>query len=135
LSEEVGKEGVKKKDNTTVTWTVVDCNSSSSREHLQPLCGELFGLIVGLPIKNGDPDLLRLWLTLYPVNFEMHLNNMNAACLRMNHKFQVITEHEYVRFWGMYLTSRQYSKRGKNLWGSEPEGIRCAPSYDRFMPH
>jgi len=109
LSEEVGKEGVKKKDNTTVTWTVVDCNSSSSREHLQPPRGELFGLIGGgLPIKNGEPDLLRLLLTLYPGNFEMHLNNMNAAGLRTNHKFQVIKEHEYVWFWGDPLSGKRY---------------------------
>ncbi len=64
LSGEFGKEVVKKKDNATVTWTVVDCNNYSSREHLQPPRGELFGLIGGFPIKNGDPDLLWLWLTL-----------------------------------------------------------------------
>jgi hypothetical protein len=57
----------------------------------------------GLPLINGEPDLLRLWLVLYRGDLQIHINAINAAGIMANHKFQLVTEHEYVKFGGCVL--------------------------------
>jgi hypothetical protein len=86
-----------------------------------------------LPILNGEFDLIRLWLVLHPGDIKLHISSINAAGIRINHMFQAITEHEYVRFWGMCLAARQFWERGKCLWVVEPHEIRVAPNFDQYM--
>ncbi len=64
-----------------------------------------------------------------------HLAAMNASGLRGNAKHKDITEHEYVRFWGLVLGARLFSEKGKNLWtiSEEPMGLRSAPNYEKHM--
>ena len=88
-----------------------------------------------MPLINGQPDLLRLWLVMYPGDLQVHINAINAAGIRSNHTLHHVTEHEYVRFWGMCIAARQFSERGKCLWGVEPQGIRAAPNFDQYMAY
>jgi hypothetical protein len=62
-----------------------------------------------------------------------HIAAMNDVGVRGNARFVPITEHEYVRFWGLILGARQFSERGKNLWSSDAHGLRCARNYDEHM--
>ena len=92
-------------------------------------------LIDGLPILNGGPDVLRLWLVPHPGDIKLHISAINAPGIRINHKYQPITMHEYVRFWGMCLAARHFSEQGKCLWGIEPLVIRAAPNFDHYMAY
>jgi hypothetical protein len=49
------------------------------------------------------PDILVLYLKLYPEDMSSHLRDMIASGLRGNAKFKDITEHAYVRFWSLFL--------------------------------
>ncbi len=48
------------------------------------------GFIGGLPATTTDEvDILSLWLRLYPGDMRQHLAEMNAAGLRIDHRFKV----------------------------------------------
>ncbi len=111
LRREIGKVVSKTKDGTTATGTVSTSTLASSSP---PPPKPSAGLVDGLPLKQGEPDLLALWLKLYPGDMSKHIAAMNAVGLRSNSKFQLISEHEYVRFWGMATASRQFAASGKN---------------------
>ena len=108
LQAQVGTKVDRSKDGISALWTVVDPSTSpypkpcDDQDELR--CK--FGLVNGCPLIQGEPDLLALWLLLYPGDMEAHLDAMNSAGMRSNSKFQPITEHEYVRFWGMCIAAR-----------------------------
>ena len=65
-----------------------------------------FGMVSGLPLLPfGEPGLVSLWLALYPGDMSSHIAIMNASDVRGNVRWVPITEHEYVRFWGLILGS------------------------------
>ncbi len=35
----------------------------------------------------------------------------------------------------MCIATRQFSERGKCLWGMEPQGVRATPNYEQYMAH
>ena len=86
-------------------------------------------------MSSEEPDILALWLKLYPEGMISHLAVMIASSLRGNAKFQAITEHEYVRFWCMIIGARQFLEKGKDLWSNSAEhmGVRSAPDYKNHM--
>ena len=106
MSAEARKQVIKKKNGQTVTWTVANLTTPLTSVDSQP--AKKIGLVDGLPILNGEPDLLRLWSVLYPGDIKLHISAINAAGIKINHKFQPINEHEYVRFWGMCLVARPF---------------------------
>jgi hypothetical protein len=121
--------------NKTAVWTVVE-STSLPFPLAVPRPSPSFGLVGGLPLlPSGEPDLVSLWLALYPGDMSSHIATMNASGLRGNVRWVPITEHEYVRFWGLILGARQFSERGKNLWSGtdEPLGLRSSPNYEQHM--
>ena len=96
-----------------------------------PSCS--FGLRDGLPLKQGQHDHLLLWLSLYPGDMTMHLQHLNEAGLRRDARFNPVSRHEYVRFWGMVIAARQYSEKGKDLWNNTSQGLREPPDFGRYM--
>jgi len=87
-------------------------------------------MVGGLPLlPSGEPDILVLWLSLYPGDMSNRLEVMNAADLRGNIRHNNITDHEYVRFWGLILGARQFPEKGKILWSNFEEhiGLQIGP--------
>ncbi len=74
---------------------------------------------------------MSLWLRLYSGDIRQHLAEMNAAGLRSDHRFKVISEFEWVRFWGMIIGARQFSEKGKELWSIVSHGLREVPNYEK----
>ena len=106
----------------TALWTVVPATTQPF-ELVEPRSSPSFGLVGGLPLlSSGEPDIVALWLKLYPGDMSSHLAAMNASGLRGNAKHKDITEHEYVRFWGLILGARQFSKRGRTF-GRTPRSL------------
>ena len=132
LAAEIGNEIVQKGErlSDTVTWTVVSSN-------LEINTGRAFlpatnaGLVTGLPFRQGEPDLLKLWLQLYHGDIDKDIAQLNSLLRSRGHRD--ITQHEYVKFWGLIIAARQFSEKGKNLWSTTSQGIREAPNFGRFM--
>jgi len=52
-------------------------------------------MVGGLPpLPSGEPDILALWLALYPIDMSIHLEVMYAASLREKSRHNNITGHE-----------------------------------------
>ena len=118
LASKVGEEGSPKcaSSRKTAVWTVV---RSETQPFVldEPRPPHVSGMVGGLPLlPSGDPDILALWLALYPGDMSRHLEVMNATVLRGNIRHKNITNYEYVRFWGLILRARQFSEKGKNLY-------------------
>jgi hypothetical protein len=137
LASKVGAEVSRKcaSSGKTALWKVVPATIQPFKLD-EPRPSTSFGLVGGLPLlSSGEPDIVTLWLKLYPGDMSSHLAAMNASGLRGNAKHKDITEHEYVRFWGLIIGARQFSEKGKNLWtnSEEPMGLRSAPNYEKHM--
>ena len=133
LEAQIGTTVSRSKDGVSAIWTVVSPTTSPFPSTAR-VDETKFGLIDGLPLIQGEPDLLAVWLRMYPGDMETHVLAMNDAGLRSNGQFQPITEHEYVRFWGMVIAARQFSEKGKNLWSDDDcDGVRSIPNFDTFM--
>ena len=115
------------------TWTVipevVDCRVPEMEARFAHP-----GLDGGLPVRDADVDLLKLWLRLYPGDIEQDLGRLNAAGLRRKATFRQVTPREWVQFWGLILASTQYHAKGKALWDAPPRrGVRDPPRFDSWM--
>ena len=93
-------------------------------------------MVGGLPIlPSGEPDLLSLWLVLYPGDMTSRIAAMNTYDLRENVRWIAIAENEYVRFWCLILGARQFSEKMKNMWSDtdEPLCLRPSPKYEHHV--
>ena len=125
LAAETGNEIVQKGErlSDTVTWTVVSSN-------LEINTGRAFlpatnvGLVTGLPFRQGEPDLLKLWLQLYHGDIDKDIAQLNSLLRSRGHRD--ITQHEYVKFWGLIIAARQFSEKGKNARMQECSSPRRA---------
>ena len=101
-----------------ITWTVIPETADNSQAERQQQHFRLqLGLSGGLPVKqNGEPDLLALWLKLYPGSIDDDLERVNKAGLQQRHSFKSVSAQEWICFWGLVLAARQFHVKGKNLW-------------------
>ena len=78
LRAQIGMTINKSKDGVSATWTVVEPTTSPFPP---TVCADepKFGLVHGLPLIQGEPDLLAVWLRLYPGDMEAHLDAMRLC--------------------------------------------------------
>eukprot|EP00873_Tetraselmis_striata_P006595 jgi/Tetstr1/426859/TSEL_017073.t1 len=127
----------------TASWTVVNFAAADKMHRLKDTTAQREahrtlppGLLEGLPIGDGNVDMLKLWLTLYPGDIEADLERVNASGLRKSNTHKFISLREYVRFWGLVLAGSLYSQQGQDLWATNItfDGIRDQPDFQRYMP-
>ena len=116
-----------------ITWTVVqDVTEATTVERSQRLPEP--GLKGGLPTKDSDVDLLGLWLKMYPGDMQDDINRINAQGLRQRYNWKLITQREFVTFWGLIIGASQFHQKGKCMWtNSARRGIRDPPRFDCWM--
>jgi hypothetical protein len=101
-------------------WTVVLAVTTYTRKERSADFREKgVGLKGGIPTsKDGDVDVLSLWLHLYPGKIEDDLCRMNEG-FRKKVSWKHVTQHEWVVFIGIICPARQFNQLGKGLWTYE----------------
>lgn len=128
----------------TATWVVCDkdydppITTDDRAIDMKRAAGdEPTGLRGGLPYRDGDLDMLGLWIKMYPGDIPTDITRLNETALRTRTSFRPVTESEWVRFWGLIIAARQFNQKGHHLWGDHTmtDGIREAPNFQKYMPY
>jgi hypothetical protein len=104
----------------TAIWTVVHgVATNTRRERVANLREKGLGLKGVIPtFKDGEVDLLSLWLHLYLGKIEEDLYRLNEEGFRKKEGWKLVTQHEWAVFIGIIYAARQFNQLGKELWTS-----------------
>jgi hypothetical protein len=74
--------------------------------------------------KDGDVDLLSMWLHLYHSNIESDIRRHNDESFRKRAGWKQFTQHEWIVFIGIIYAARHYNQQGKGPWTSKATRVR-----------
>jgi hypothetical protein len=106
----------------TNVWTIVFGLTTNiwRKKHSADFRHKGVGLKGGIPAsKDGDVDLLSMWLHLYPGKIEDDLCRLNKEGLGKKAGWKLVTKHEWLVCIGIIYATRQFNQLGKGLWTSE----------------
>jgi hypothetical protein len=118
-----------------LVWTIVLAETTDTRkERLVDFREKGVGLKGRIPTsKDGDVDMLSMWLHLYPGKIEDDLCRLHEEGFRKKAGWKLVTPHEWVAFIGIIYASRQFNQLGTGLWTYEATRVREALGFERFM--
>ncbi len=84
--------------------------------------------------KKSSANLLDSFLKFYPGNIKKHVEKVNAK-IRSDCHHSLISEHEWMTFWGLILAATNFVARGANLWATTKPDGSCSgiPEFFREM--
>jgi hypothetical protein len=82
------------------------------------------GLNEGLHVTDGQVDVSKLWLRLYPGDMHADLQKFDNLCLSKRVDFVQASPQEYVWLWGLIVAKAVHSNM---------DGIRDQPQFQKYM--
>jgi hypothetical protein len=105
----------------TAIWTIVTGVTKDTRSKRSALFHDkVVSLKSRIPAsKDGDVNMLSMWLYLYPSNIEDDLSHPNEEGFPKKAGLKPVAEYEWVVFIGIIYATRQLNQQGKGLWTFE----------------
>ena len=94
-----------------VTWTVIPASQESDVPEMVARFPSP-GLVDGLPVRDQDVDLLRLWLAMYPGDIEEDVARLNYHGIRKKATWKLVTPREWVTFCGLIIAATRFHQKG-----------------------